>query len=142
MHDQYDGRSRSERLAEIVEYTRRDLSRRDAVDGAVHIHYHEAARPEPPPPPAPDIATKYAGHFVLLLGGCLILSLITIAMAVLIPMIIGMLMSLAITAGMCAVSIIAVVVAIRSLRQSGAEQEINREVVQDLRDARPKRKRR
>lgn len=141
MHE-YDDRDRTERLNEIIAYTKRDLSRRDDQEGAVHIHYHEAARPEPPPPPAPDIATKYAGHFMLLLGGCVILALIAVIAAILIPMIMGMLISLAICVGAFAVSAVAVAAAVKSLGSSNESGKINREAMKDLRDSRRKGRRR
>jgi hypothetical protein len=139
MHDSQD-RDRTARLAEIVEYTRQNRARQDGSDGAVHIHYHEAERPQPPPPPEMDIASKYAGHFVLLLGGCVILTIIGVIAALILPMIAAMLTVIAIMVIAVAVGAVAVVAAVRSLRQSGAEQEITQEALQDLRDSRPKRK--
>jgi hypothetical protein len=129
-------------LAEIIAYTKEDLATRDEQSGAVHIHIHEAERPEPPPPPEPDIATKYAGHFVLLLGGCVILAIIGVIAAILVPMIMGMLVSLAICAGAFAIFAIAVAAAVKSLGATSESHKINREVVSDLRASRRKGKRR
>lgn len=139
MHE-YDDQDRKTRLSEIVEYTKRDLARRDDASGAVHIHYHEAARPEPPPAPAPDIATKYAGHFVLLLGGCVILGIMAVIAAILVPMIMGILISVAVCAGGMAVLALAVAAAVKSLGSSNDAAKINREVINDLRRSRRKKR--
>lgn len=141
MHEHAD-LDRSTRLAEIVEYTRKDLSTRLPQDDqqVIHVHYHEAERPPPPPPPEIDIASKYAGHFVLLLGGCVILALIGVIAAILVPMIMGMLITLAICVGAFAIFAVAVAAAIKSLGSSNEAHKINREVVEDLRASRRKRR--
>jgi len=111
-----DQTERTEKLAEIVAYTRRDLAQRDAAgpQPTIVINYHEAERPAPPPPPPQDIASKYAGHFVLLLGACVILGIL----------------------GVVAAFAIAVAAAIKSLGQTSESHKINREVVEDLRRSR------
>lgn len=146
-YDDQDRKTRADRLNEIVAYTRDELARRDAErdtagpQPTVVIHYHEAERPAPPPPPPQDLATKYAGHFMLLLGGCIILAIIGVIAAILVPMIMGMLISLAICAGAVAVLALAVAAAIKSLGSSNEASKINRETVRDLRDSRRKRRR-
>jgi len=133
-----DQTERTEKLAEIVAYTRRDLAQRDAAgpQPTIVINYHEAERPAPPPPPPQDIASKYAGHFVLLLGACVILGILGVVAAYLLPLIMGMLATLAIFAGAVAVLAIAVAAAIKSLGQTSESHKINREVVEDLRRSR------
>lgn len=146
MHE-YDDQDRKARLADIVEYTKRDMREQRQHDHeidqqVVHIHYHEAERPAPPPPPPQDLATKYAGHFMLLLGGCIILAIIGVIAAILVPMIMGMLISLAICAGAVAVLALAVAATVKSLGSSNEASKINRETVRDLRDSRRKGRRR
>jgi hypothetical protein len=118
---------RQERLAELVEYTRTDLARRDREivtgDGQhIHIHHHYAA-PEPVTPSAPermDIASRYAGHFVLLLGGMIVLA----GVAVVFAMIAQALMVAMISTAVCA---IAAAAAVRSMRASDTDHKIIKE---------------
>lgn len=110
------------RLAEITEYTRADLARRDREELAasgqhVHIHHHYALPPAPEPPPPMDIASRYAGHFVLLLGGMIILG----GIAVVFVMIAQALMIAMICIAVCS---IAVAAAVASLRSSGTDRKI------------------
>lgn len=111
------------RLAEITEYTRADLVRRDReqlVPGTsqqINIHHHYAPPPAPAPVPQMDIASRYAGHFVLLLGGCVILAIVAIVFV----MIAQALMIAGISLAVCAVAVAA---AVRSLRTGKADVAI------------------
>lgn len=110
------------RLAELTEYTRADLARRDgevvAGEGRhVHIHHHYP----PPAAPAPvremDIASKYAGHFVLAVWGMIALAGVAVVFVMIAQALMMGMISMAVAA-------VAVAVAVRSLRGSKADSKI------------------
>lgn len=112
------------RLAELTEYTRIDLARRDReqlmTPGAsqqVHIHHHYPPPAAPAPVPQMDIASRYAGHFVLLLGGMIVLA----GVAVVFVMIAQALMVAAVSLAVCAVAGAA---AVHSLRMSKTDADL------------------
>jgi hypothetical protein len=112
------------RLAEIVEYTRHDLARRDAAadvvpGGAqhVHIHHHYAPPPAPVPVPEMDIASRYAGHFVLAVWAMIAMA----GVAVVFVMIAQALMIAMISLAICALAFAAM---IKSLRYSKIDKQL------------------
>jgi hypothetical protein len=113
-----------ERLAELVEYTRHDLARRDAAADVapgsgqhVHIHHHYAPAREAAPVPEMDIASRYAGHFVLLLGGVVILAAVTVVLVMLAQVFMVMMTSLA-------VCCVAVAASVGKLRYSKIDKQM------------------
>lgn len=105
------------RLAELVEYTKTDLAQREPDSGQhVHIHHHYPA-PETAPVKEMDIASKYAGHFVLLLGGMIVMAGVTVVFV----MIAQALMIAMISTAVCAMAMAG---AMKSMRDSATDSKI------------------
>jgi hypothetical protein len=109
------------RLAELVEYTRYDMAERDWAQPNVNKieihHHHYPPAVAPVPVPEMDIASRYAGHFVLAVWAMIALA----GVAVVFVMIAQALMIAMISLAICCLAFAAMV---RSLRQSGTDHKI------------------
>jgi hypothetical protein len=109
-----------ERLAEIVEYTRRDLAQRGSSDPVVHIHYHAAPAPEPMTVPPPTVLEKYTPHMILAVFFLIIFGIFAIVFAMIAQaLMIGMISM--------AVASLAVAAAVRSMRTGKYDAEMMRQ---------------
>jgi hypothetical protein len=121
------------RLAELVEYTKTDLAEREPDTGQhVHIHHHYPPATPPAPVGQMDIASKYAGHFVLLLGGMIVMAGVTVVFV----MVAQALMIAMISTAVCAMAMAG---AMKSMRDSATDSKIMK---QRLDATKPKRGRR
>lgn len=118
-----------DRLNELVAYTRRDLAARGVVPGdgsEIHVHYHAPAPvAEQKRSSGDELLSRATPYFVLLLGGCIVLAVLAVALLMLTPVlmaIMGGMVSLVIAAaaalGAVAVLMIGGSAAIRNLRET------------------------
>lgn len=122
-----------ERLAEIVEYTRRDLVERGSPDPVVHIHYHAAPAPEPVPVPPPTVLEKYTPHMILAVFFLIVLGIFAIVFAMIAQaLMIGMLST--------AVAALAIAAAVRSMRTGKYDAEMMRQRLEATESRRKHRK--
>ena len=120
-------------MAELAEYVRGEVARRDGEAPVIQIHYH-AAPVEPPAPLAEQsrgevVLINAAPYFLLLLGGVVILACVGTVTVLLLPALLTMVVMVAVVMGGFAVCTVAVAASVRSLRQSRTEAATARDAM-------------
>lgn len=120
MNERDDVELYRERLPDLVDYLKGDQIRRAVESGQpiINITINEAPRSAPAAPPPENIATRYAGHMILATWSAIVFAGLAIAFMMMAQAIMVTMVSLAVCA-------LAIAGAMRSLRQTRRDAQMD-----------------